>query len=256
MGKTEGNRMTATSDSRTATLYRMVMPDHLCPYGLKAKDLLEREGYEVRDEPLESPEETEAFKKKHGVESTPQVFISGQRIGGYEALRKHLGHKLKDADETSYTPVIALFSLALAISLAICWLAFGTVFTRELPPKFVAVSMCLLALQKLQDVETFSTMFLNYDLLARRWVRYGCLYPFGEGVAGVLMLAAVLDWISVPIALFIGTVGAVSVFKAVYIDKRELKCACVGGHSKVPLGLVSLTENLMMIAMGCWMILT
>jgi len=53
--------------------------------------------------------------------------------------------------------------------------------------------------------------------------------------------------------LLIGSIGAVSVFKAVYLDKRELKCACVGGDSKVPLGFVSLTENLMMVAMGCWM---
>jgi hypothetical protein len=113
--------------------------------------------------------------------------------------------------------------------------------------------MCLLAIQKLQDVETFSTMFLNYDLLARRWVRYGYFYPFGEALAGILMLAGALIWVAAPVALFIGTIGAVSVFKAVYIDKRELKCACVGGSSKVPLGFVSLTENLMMIAMAIWM---
>jgi hypothetical protein len=49
-------------------------------------------------------------------------------------------------------------------------------------------------------------------------------------------------------------IGAVSVCKAVYIDKRELKCACVGGDSKVPLGFISLTENLMMIGMGVWML--
>ncbi|UJP02445.1 MAG: hypothetical protein LZF85_11845 [Nitrosomonas sp.] len=67
------------------------------------------------------------------------------------------------------------------------------------------------------------------------------------------MIAGTFVWLSSPIALFIGTVGAISVFKAVYIDKRELKCACVGGNSKVPLGFVSLTENLMMITMGIWM---
>lgn len=96
-------------------------------------------------------------------------------------------------------------------------------------------------------------MFLNYDLLARRWVPYSKLYPLGEAVAGILMTAGVLNWLSAPVALFIGTVGAVSVFKAVYIDKRELKCACVGGSSNVPLGFVSLTENLMMIFMGLLM---
>jgi hypothetical protein len=62
-----------------------------------------------------------------------------------------------------------------------------------------------------------------------------------------------LHWVSIAVALFIGTIGAVSVFKAVYIDRRELKCACVGGDSNVPLGFVSLTENLMMIAMALWM---
>jgi len=68
------------------------------------------------------------------------------------------------------------------------------------------------------------------------------------------LLAGVLTWLSAPVALFIGGIGAVSVFKAVYVDKRQLKCACVGGSSNVPLGFVSLTENLMMIAMALWML--
>ena len=119
---------------------------------------------------------------------------------------------------------------------------------------FVSFSMCALAYLKLRDVESFSTMFLNYDLLARRWVPYGYVYPFAEGLAGVLMTAHILDWVSIPVALLIGSIGAISVFKAVYIDKRELKCACVGGDSNVPLGFVSLTENLFMIGMALWML--
>lgn len=59
--------------SKTAQLYRMVMLDHLCPYGLKSKDLLEREGYEVEDHHLTTREETDAFMENHGVETTPQI---------------------------------------------------------------------------------------------------------------------------------------------------------------------------------------
>ena len=110
------------------------------------------------------------------------------------------------------------------------------------------------AVQKLQNVESFSTMFLNYDLLAQRWVPYGKLYPFGEALAGILMTAGAMMWLSAPVAIFIGGIGAVSVIKAVYIEKRELKCACVGGDSNVPLGFISLTENLMMLGMGTWML--
>ena len=63
-----------------------------------------------------------------------------------------------------------------------------------------------------------------------------------------------LVWLVAPVSLFIGTIGAVSVVKAVYVDRRDIKCACVGGGSNVPLGFVSLTENLVMVTMGLWML--
>jgi glutaredoxin len=249
----------ATTDkSRTAELHRMVMPDHLCPFGLKSKDLLEREGYAVEDHHLTTREETDAFMKRHGVETTPQTFIGGVRIGGYDDLRRHFGKASAGPaeDETSYQPVIAVFAIALLMALATSWYALGDLFTVPMVEWFIAISMCILAILKLQDLESFSTMFLNYDLLARRWVRYAYIYPFGEALAGVLMIAHALLWIAIPVALFIGTVGAVSVFKAVYVDRRELKCACVGGGSNVPLGFISLTENLMMVGMALWMLFT
>ncbi len=230
-----------STSAKKAIVYRMVMPEHFWPYGLKAVDLLKRR------------EETDAFKEKHGVKTTPQTFIGGERIGGYDDLREHFGKSVKKEDETSYQPVIAIFGVAFLLGLAISWYVFDTIFTVQAVEWFVSLSMALLAIQKLQDVRSFSTMFLNYDLLARRWVRYGFIYPFGEALAGILMVAHALPIVSVPVSLFIGTVGAVSVFKAVYVDKRELKCACVGGGSNVPLGFVSLTENLFMIGMGLWM---
>ena len=239
---------------KTATLYRMVMTDHMCPYGLKSKDLLERQGFHVDDRHLTSRAEVEAFKAKHDVKTTPQTFIGEVRIGGFDDLSAHLGKAAKSQDTTTYKPVIALFTVALLMAVAVTWVALGSVLTGRTVELFISISMVLLGLQKLQDVERFATMFLNYDLLAQRWVRYGYVYPFVETGAGLLMLAGVLTWLSAPAALFVASIGAISVFKAVYIDKRDLKCACVGGDSKVPLGFVSLTENLMMIGMAIWML--
>ncbi|WP_200938029.1 MauE/DoxX family redox-associated membrane protein [Sphingopyxis sp. Root1497] len=240
--------------TRQATLYRMVMPGHTCPYGLKAKYLLERKGFTVDDRWLTTREAVDAFKAEHGVKTTPQTFIDGERIGGHDDLRRHFGLRVRDPDAVSYRPVIALFAMTALMAVAASHAAFGTALTMQAAEWFVSFSMVVLALLKLQDVDSFSTMFLNYDLLAKRWVPYGKVYPFAEGLAGVLMTAHALPWLSIPVALFIGTIGAVSVFKAVYIDKRELKCACVGGSSKVPLGFVSLTENLAMIGMAAWML--
>ena len=202
------------------------------------------------------PAETDAFKAEHDVETTPQSFIGGERIGGYDDLRVYFGlDKPKDQQsDTSYQPVIAIFSVAFLMALGLSWFAFESIFTVQAFQWFISISMCLLAVQKLQDIESFSTMFLNYDLLAKRWVPYGKIYPFGEAFAGIAMTAGALLWLAAPIAIVIGGIGAISVIKAVYIDKRELKCACVGGSSNVPLGFVSLTENLMMLGMGLWML--
>ncbi|MGP6090035.1 glutaredoxin family protein [Antarctobacter jejuensis] len=242
-------------DTKTATLYRMVMPDHICPFGLKAKDLLERRGYAVDDRHLETHKETQAFKEKHGVSTTPQTFINGERIGGYDDLRVHfdIDPPKDEQSDLSYQPVVAIFSVAALLALGLSWHQYGTIFTIRAAEWFISLSMAILAIQKLQDIESFSTMFLNYDLLAQRWVPYGKIYPISEALAGILMTAGALTWLSVPVALVIGGIGAISVFKAVYIDKRALKCACVGGSSNVPLGFVSLTENVMMVAIGLWM---
>jgi glutaredoxin len=241
--------------ARQATLYRMVMDHHLCPYGLKAKDLLERQGFDVDDRWLTTRAETDAFKTEHDVKTTPQAFIDGDRIGGYDDLRRYFGKSVADPKATSYTPVVVVFAITALMALGASQAAFGTPLTVRAGEWFIAFSMAVLAMLKLQNIETFSSMFLNYDLLARRWVRYAYIYPFAEALAGILMIAGVLTWLSVPVALMIGSIGAISVFKAIYIDRRELKCACVGGGSNVPLGLLSLTENLMMVAMAIWMAL-
>ena len=238
---------------KTATLYRMVMPGHTCPYGLKSKWLLESKGFTVEDHYLTTREETDVFKEKHSVKTTPQTWIGDERIGGYTDLRAHFGNPV-DKGGTSYWPVLILFAMTALMALGAAWVATGEGLSILTAEWFVSFSMCVLAYLKLRDIESFSTMFLNYDLLAKRWVPYGYVYPWAEGLAGILMTAHVLPWISIPVALFIGSIGAFSVFKAVYLDKRELKCACVGGDSNVPLGFISLTENLAMIGMAVWMI--
>lgn len=242
------------NDRKTATLARMVMDKHVCPYGVKSKWLLEKHGYTVDDRWLTTREETDAFKAEHGVDTTPQTFIDGKRIGGYTDLRRFFGNPLPDKGATSYQPVIAVFCIAAGLAMAVSHFAFASPFTVRAAEWFVSFSMAILAMLKLQDVEQFSTMFVGYDLLGQRFVPYAYAYPFLEAGAGILMAAHALPWLSIPVALFIGSVGAISVFFAVYVQKRDIKCACVGGSSNVPLGFVSLTENLFMIGMAAWML--
>ena len=78
------------SDAREATLYRMILPDHECPFGVRAKAMLEHAGFAIDEHILASRDEVETFKAEHGVSTTPQVFIGGERIGGSDALEEFL----------------------------------------------------------------------------------------------------------------------------------------------------------------------
>ncbi|RST31468.1 glutaredoxin [Sphingomonas ginkgonis] len=78
---------------RSATLYRMVLPDHECPFGHRAKEMLEDAGYDVDEHILSSREEVDAYKEQEGVDTTPQVFIDGERIGGASDLEDYLAEQ-------------------------------------------------------------------------------------------------------------------------------------------------------------------
>ncbi|MCI5072572.1 glutaredoxin [bacterium] len=239
---------------KTATLYRMVTDKHICPFGIRSKHLLKKQGYKVKDIHLKSREETDEFKEKHGVETTPQAFIDNKRIGGYESLLKYF-NQYKEKPETTYTPVTVVFIIALFIAWAMQQFSLLEVNLVQLFENFVALSMCLLAMLKLRDLYAFTNQFITYDLLGMRYLPYAYVYPFMEAAAGVLMLANLWPLLSSAMALTIGLIGSISVIKAVYIDQRELKCACVGGKSNVPLGFISLSENLIMVSMSIWLLI-
>ena len=76
-----------------ATLYRMVLPDHTCPFGLRAKAMLDEAGIETEDCILSSREEVDAFKAEHGLDTTPLVFVDGEKIGGSQELQRFLAEK-------------------------------------------------------------------------------------------------------------------------------------------------------------------
>jgi glutaredoxin len=78
------------AEARSATLYRMVLPEHECPFGVRAKQMLGQAGFAVDEKILQTREQVEAFKAEHEVPTTPQIFIGGERIGGSDDLEAYL----------------------------------------------------------------------------------------------------------------------------------------------------------------------
>lgn len=217
-----------------------------CAWADKAMRLLDKHDVPFEKHVFSSKEEEQAFKSEHGVRTTPQVFLDGERIGGYEELAERFDEEAAEEEsETSYVPVIAIFSTTALLALA----------TQAGVMGFMGFSLAVLACLKLMDIEGFVRGFEKYDLITRRVPAYGRVYPFAELFAGLGFLSGLLPLATGLVALFVGVSGGVSIVKAVYIDKTDLNCACVGGDSNVPLGIISFTENAMMAVMGLWVLL-
>ncbi len=84
------------TDQHKAVLHRMVLPDHECPYGVRAKQMLEEQEFEVEEHLLTSRDEVEAFKAEHGLSTTPLIFIDGEKIGGASDLERYLAEASAD----------------------------------------------------------------------------------------------------------------------------------------------------------------
>lgn len=54
------------AESQSAVLFRMVLPDHTCPFGLRTRDLLEQAGFAVDDRILAAREDVDAFETEQG----------------------------------------------------------------------------------------------------------------------------------------------------------------------------------------------
>jgi len=114
----------------------------------------------------------------------------------------------------------------------------------------MGISICLLAMLKLMDIEAFGLSYKKYDLISSRFKNWIYIYPFCELLIGLCFLLSAPPSSIILIALILGIFGMASVFKAVYLDKLKLNCACVGGYTKIPLGIISFIENLLMAIMS------
>ena len=105
------------------------------------------------------------------------------------------------------------------------------------------------------DIETFGTSYNKYDLISSKFKKWIYIYPFCELLIGISFRNSSPLPLIIFIALILGTSGMITVFKAIYLDKLKLNCACIGGYVKTPLGIISFIENLLMAIMSIFILI-
>lgn len=84
------------AEQHTATLTRMILPDHECPFGVRAKTMLEQAGFTIDEHILSTREQVDAFKAEHDLATTPLIEIDGEAIGGSKDLEAYLADSPAD----------------------------------------------------------------------------------------------------------------------------------------------------------------
>jgi copper chaperone CopZ len=123
----------------------------------------------------------------------------------------------------------------------------------SLTNSFMAGFFLVFSFFKLLDLRGFSEAYRSYDLLARAVPAWGVIYPFIELGLGIAYILRAAPLITNVVTLAIMVIGAVGVLRAL-LDKRAIRCACLGTALKLPMTKVTLVEDLTMAAMAAAML--
>jgi copper chaperone CopZ len=154
----------------------------------------------------------------------------------------------------SYLPIILIFAYIVGVSLLVQ--ISGDSFNVELWMRhFMAGFFLVFSFFKIINLQGFATGYRNYDIVAKKIPVWGFIYPFLELALGIAYLIS-FEPLGTNIAAFIIMgVGCIGVIQSL-LKKTAFECACLGTVIRVPLGKVSLLEDVIMIAMSGIMITT
>lgn len=145
-----------------------------------------------------------------------------------------------------YRPLLLILVYILGASL----LVQGTrVSGMETMRYFMAGFFLVFSFFKLLDVPAFADAYAGYDLLARRWRPWGNIYPFVELGLGVAFLANFQPVLTNAVTLVVMGFSAIGVVGAV-LDKRSIRCACLGTVFQLPMSTVTIIEDVGMVLMA------
>ncbi len=156
----------------------------------------------------------------------------------------------------TYRPLLIIISLITTpvCAIAIQEILLGNFMWQESMTNFMAGFFLVFSGFKLLDLKGFAHGYATYDLLARKFPKYGYIYPFlelGLGLAFLMRLGP-MEWVNIATILLMGFSG-LGVLESLS-KKRKFQCACLGTIIKVPLTSVTLIEDFGMAAMAIIML--
>lgn len=119
---------------------------------------------------------------------------------------------------------------------------------------FMGLFYIVFSFFKMLDLKGFPESFKMYDPLAKKIPLYGWIYPFIETALGLLFLMRFEIHMALIITIIVLGITTIGVTKTL-LDKKSIKCACLGTALKLPMTEATFIENAIMIIMAILMLI-
>ena len=153
----------------------------------------------------------------------------------------------------TYKPVLIAFTYITGIATLTAWSSDGFHWMHWMN-NFMGGFFIALSFFKLLDVRAFADSYSSYDLLAKRFRAYGFIYPFielGLGIAYLINWQPLYTNLNTVAVMGFSTLGVIETI----VNKRKVRCACLGAVFNVPVSTITLIEDLLMVAMASFSLL-
>lgn len=120
---------------------------------------------------------------------------------------------------------------------------------------FMAGFFLVFSFFKLLNLKGFAESYSMYDIVAKRWNGWGYVYAFTELALGIAFLTGFNPILTNSVTFGVMTVSIIGVLQSV-LNKRKIKCACLGGVFNLPMSTITIIEDALMIGMSGIMLIT
>ena len=199
---------------------------------------------------LESPQATITMQK-HIPTQVLQNAIS--KAGTYTITDVDTSMDKSVDDDQSYYPILLIFGYITVVSLLIQFTQ-GSFNLTQWMSHFMAGFFLVFSFFKLMNLRGFQEGYSMYDVIAKRFPTWGFIYPFIELFLGIAYLTSFQPLGTNIVTVLVMGISSIGVIKSM-LKKTQIQCACLGTVIKLPLGKVTLFEDLLMVLMSAIMII-
>ena len=205
---------------------------------------------------LQSPQATITMEKHV---STTELQRAVAKAGSFSLMEmaEDNHYEMTNSEEKSwlatYKPLFIVFAFITGLATITAWQQ-GQFNWMQWMNYFMGGFFITFSFFKLLDINGFADSYRTYDLLAKKVYGYAFVYPFIELGLGIAYITGWQPYFTNIVTLIVMVVSSVGVIQSV-LNKRKIRCACLGAVFNLPMSTITIIEDLLMAGMALFSLL-